>query len=820
MELSMSIGCRLLQILCCALVASCSDSGTPGPSPESGPISEERDPLYASSASVEIDGTRATSVSAYGVAITVPIGAATGGAVISIAKTADPATNLRFEQALVALMPTQSGNEGEYRIRLKGGLPSDSASIDMTLQLPDELAQSATAGHKIVLVALGRFEIEDDDRAESYDVADTLPTQFDSSTGTLATALPIKEFESRDGNREIIVRLMEIQGASRAHAAAQNQQGNSCLVSTETEAERATLANPLNSALLIVGPYGEPGHQSKWHTGIDFRAPERSPVYSARAGYIERIARADCKKGSQGPSPECEEKSRLFYVNIRHPDGTLARYLHLAADSVLDTTGAKASFAGEGESPGQTQALWVETNPCNPRLPVRRGQHFAYSGSTGTGSTPRPHLHFEFGKANFGTGKLSVTENSILRLGLAKYRNPVARVQASGVHPIDVLDHSLGMPILVRRLKPNLFLPIAEVSDKYPVYYSGGGGKPAHYDWPVLRLTHGLPPDKLGDTLRRQMVEFPESLRVDRSVFKTDGASLHLDLKEFPLISGSTLVRTTVEAVHSANIDPGGGMPIVEAVDSVSTQVVELRGISIAPLWARMTLPVRIDRDHYDGSLYCKQSLVIRPDGLASFADSCGPVHGSIKFAPPWNASAAMFYTWVSIDNGVLSPSCLYGGADGLTVVFWCQPYDGGSSHVIYGSPFFDQVEALFDVFGAVDGWAVNCFIGDSPSEAYNIAFESGVVALVDRLGRRLTVLDLAAVPRFVLTETYAPPGENVRGDTEYVVMDQLSSPVSGIARLSFVGATGLDMRIGAAQCSADNVKISDLLIEYPSNRN
>ncbi len=88
----------------------------------------------------------------------------------------------------------------------------------------------------------------------------------------------------------------------------------------------------------------------------DFLMPIGTPVVAARDGIV-LLVEERFEDGTQNPS-------QLNYINITHPDGTIAAYVHLTKDGAL---------VGLNET-------------------VVRGQVIAISGNTGVSA--EPHLHF------------------------------------------------------------------------------------------------------------------------------------------------------------------------------------------------------------------------------------------------------------------------------------------------------------------------------------------------------------------------------------------------------------------------------------------
>jgi len=99
---------------------------------------------------------------------------------------------------------------------------------------------------------------------------------------------------------------------------------------------------------------------------LDFSMPEGTELFAAREGVVVKVVQ---NNNQSCPSPECQQYNN--YIAIYHPDGTIARYVHLR-------------YNGANVRPGDV---------------IRKGQLIGYSGNTGW--TSGPHLHFVCTAPNF-----------------------------------------------------------------------------------------------------------------------------------------------------------------------------------------------------------------------------------------------------------------------------------------------------------------------------------------------------------------------------------------------------------------------------------
>ncbi|MCI0747681.1 MAG: M23 family metallopeptidase [Verrucomicrobia subdivision 3 bacterium] len=118
---------------------------------------------------------------------------------------------------------------------------------------------------------------------------------------------------------------------------------------------------------------GKYSHHGSDQYAIDFKMPNETPVHAARGGIVAKI-KQDSSKGG----PDRKHENHANYVLIRHDDGTLGNYAHLAKNGVKVAVGQR----------------------------IEAGDLIALSGNTGFSSGA--HLHFSVFKTRDGKGRVSI----------------------------------------------------------------------------------------------------------------------------------------------------------------------------------------------------------------------------------------------------------------------------------------------------------------------------------------------------------------------------------------------------------------------------
>ena len=113
---------------------------------------------------------------------------------------------------------------------------------------------------------------------------------------------------------------------------------------------------------VIQGFGGAFSHRGSMQHAVDFDAPEGTPILAARDGLV--VASNGAATG-HGASVEYLDYTRMNFILVRHDDGTIGEYLHLAPGGVRARAGTR----------------------------VRRLEYIGLSGNTGYST--RPHLHFQ-----------------------------------------------------------------------------------------------------------------------------------------------------------------------------------------------------------------------------------------------------------------------------------------------------------------------------------------------------------------------------------------------------------------------------------------
>ena len=146
-----------------------------------------------------------------------------------------------------------------------------------------------------------------------------------------------------------------------------------CLSATLAQGQKWTCSSPLDITLELAGSFAEI-RSNHFHSGMDLRTEQREglPVYCAADGYVSRIKISPFGYG------------KAIYVT--HPEGYVTVYAHLQ------------KFNQEIDSLLRLQHKLKESYEVDwylkeGQIPLKRGQHIAWSGNSG--GSGGPHLHFE-----------------------------------------------------------------------------------------------------------------------------------------------------------------------------------------------------------------------------------------------------------------------------------------------------------------------------------------------------------------------------------------------------------------------------------------
>jgi hypothetical protein len=121
------------------------------------------------------------------------------------------------------------------------------------------------------------------------------------------------------------------------------------------------------------GYNGFGAHQGIWAYGVDFKMKVGTPITAAREG---KVIAVQTKYSKGGNDPSLGDKAN--YVFIRHPDGSVGRYLHIRKNGALVKVGDE----------------------------VKTGDRIAMSGNVGWSTDP--HLHFDVVVPDKGNGQKTI----------------------------------------------------------------------------------------------------------------------------------------------------------------------------------------------------------------------------------------------------------------------------------------------------------------------------------------------------------------------------------------------------------------------------
>jgi hypothetical protein len=137
--------------------------------------------------------------------------------------------------------------------------------------------------------------------------------------------------------------------------------------------ENISFGDPMKIPLISAGSYGEL-RSNHFHAGVDLKTQQREgiPVYATEDGYVSRIKVSVWGYGK--------------VVYLRHNNGYTTVYAHLQKFAPrLEDFVKNLHYTQEKHS--------VQSFPNSSKLPVKKGELIAYSGSTG--GFIAPHLHYE-----------------------------------------------------------------------------------------------------------------------------------------------------------------------------------------------------------------------------------------------------------------------------------------------------------------------------------------------------------------------------------------------------------------------------------------
>ena len=136
-------------------------------------------------------------------------------------------------------------------------------------------------------------------------------------------------------------------------------------------------------SLSYVDSFGDPRGGGRRHLGVDLMAAQMTPVFAARDGEI-----AGHEDRCDGAGGAC-----TYYLLLRGDDGRMYFYAHLNEDTPGRPAGCDHAGGIENAYAPRLHAAW-EAGELDG-LPVRRGEHLGWTGSSGNAGCGVDHLHFE-----------------------------------------------------------------------------------------------------------------------------------------------------------------------------------------------------------------------------------------------------------------------------------------------------------------------------------------------------------------------------------------------------------------------------------------
>lgn len=278
--------------------------------------------------------------------------------VVTVSATRDAHVATSFNEFASIFLPA---NRLAYELRIiVGAVPPVSDTVHIEVVVPDDFAAAVPPDFQIELFAQVLSHAE-----EVIDLFEIFPASYDPVKKAISADLPTAVFSTNRSSMsefEAIVTLAPTPGINRVVTSAAkafattttNSSASAAQLATASQCDALPIACPISDGCAVTSPFSPArvnpvtGAEQP-HAGVDYRAPNGTPVLAAESGTIERSYTST----TYGET-----------IVLRHDNGSATLYAHL-----------ELRLVSEGEK-------------------VDKGQQLATSDNTG--QSTGPHLHFEY----------------------------------------------------------------------------------------------------------------------------------------------------------------------------------------------------------------------------------------------------------------------------------------------------------------------------------------------------------------------------------------------------------------------------------------
>lgn len=277
---------------------------------------------------------------------------------VTVETTSDEEIDALFDEHASIFRPSDRLG---YEVRISTGeMPPRSEFVSVEMNVPQVFLDKMPSGYSVQAFALIVQGSQDE---APFPVFELITSSYDFETKTITFELPGAAFSdtfTSDGSYQAIITLAPTPGPSGVLSFGEmqmilaNSAQSALSLASSSSCEAASIACPVSGGCNVVSPFS-PARQhpiygnTRPHNGVDYAAPNGTPIMSAASGTIER----SYTSSSYGET-----------IIVRHSDGSATLYAHLQ---------------NRGVSVGDSVTI---------------GQAIGTADSTG--NSTGPHLHFEY----------------------------------------------------------------------------------------------------------------------------------------------------------------------------------------------------------------------------------------------------------------------------------------------------------------------------------------------------------------------------------------------------------------------------------------